>query len=54
MEVPTFKRGSAVGEDGFAACGGEGVDGGEAGELGGALVGMVGEEEDAVRAGPLG
>ena len=41
-----------VGEDGFAAGGGEGVDGAEGGEVGGAGGGVVGEEEDAAGAGP--
>ena len=40
-----------VGEDGFAAGGGEGADGAEGAEAAGAAWG-VGEQEDAVGAGP--
>jgi hypothetical protein len=43
---------SAVGEDGFASAGGEGVDGGVGGQVDGAGGGVIGEEEDAVGAGP--
>ena len=41
-----------VGEDGFAAGGGEGVDGAEGGEIARAAGGVVGEEEDAAGACP--
>ena len=42
----------AVGEDGFAAGGGEGVDGAVGGEIVLAGGGVGGEEEDAAGAGP--
>ena len=41
-----------VGEDGFSSGGGEGVDGAIGGEVVGAGGGVVGEEEDALLAGP--
>ena len=41
-----------VGQDGFASGCGEGVDGAERCEVVGAGGGVVGEEEDAARAGP--
>ena len=44
--------GLLVGEDGFAAGGGEGVDGAVEGKFFQALGGVVGEEEDAAGAGP--
>ena len=41
-----------VGEDGFAAGSGQGVDGGEAAEFGDPLVGVISQQEEAAGAGP--
>jgi len=41
-----------VGKDGFAACAGQGVDGGVGGQVADAGGGFVGEEKDAAGAGP--
>lgn len=51
-EEKSAMRSLAIGEDGLASCGGKGADWAEAGKIMRSCRGRIGEQEDALGAGP--